>query len=1415
MQRDSDLWYRHERTSGHGGSFEPSTVTDAVSDLLEKIDRNPGFDWKRSWATTDPETGEPLTRGDVPEAPVSGDARHWLAWAASLKQDGQRSERPIAQQQPKADALGRPVVPPTDEEHARAQRIANERRQQIINEVSDAVGYNPGRERETFVRLHRENPGTASSVLRDLHKRYYDELNKRIGSRDLYAEALREVVEGRLDPYRPDERFVRAFISDQQRRKVEEDAARLATAAGNVAGPLAEYYPILSYGFSLGLGGLIGRAANEALQRIPTPTAEDVTKAQETMAARNVAYELAPQLVDDSPTVRARAAREAVRLLREEHMPILRMAIAEMAHSKYIGESEGDRPGLAERVRASFEQGIMDVGRTLADWSSTARQRELEQYAGEAVDPTRDRGIVATGMIDAARMLPPMLASAPFMAGKVAMTGSKALANLFWTKMVASEEYARMVNEGVNPMFAAPASVVSGYVQALIESMAPVPLLKNGELISLAALKRGIRRDLFKGAFKDIFTEAVAEEGLQGVVSAITNTVGNVLQAFYDGTSLSENMAKVGLPSDWIRAGAQDALRAIVPVMFMVGPRLPAQLAQRQEQIDLARATNAAQAAAQEIAAAHTATATRKQIASGRVWGSGRILDLDPAGAAEFARIMARAQLPTDPAQYGGSMTADGAVTGISLEAVRRLAESAPLHVDETINSILEQGFSRAAIPMRSRMEREIFGHALLWDLMPETYRRLAETGELESRVETMTGVLPDESGQGYRPVEALVPRGALRRGQPQRTEPDGAAPELGGELMPTPPRGTREAVTRTPLSAPRTLAPDDDLRARMWPSLYLPRADETQPEIRRPADDPRDVLQRIAARPHEQRVQDAAREVKDAYARSVGAPRGERLAAQQRATAEAALRHGVSEYEVRRALGWNVRDVQAIDLSQQPTLPDIIKADYEPPQQPEKPKEEPPAGDEPEPPPPPAPLPGEQVYSDEPPNELVAPPPPGAERFGRQVVYNKSLGYVRDRERNPYRIRFVWLPTSKLAASHIPATASGEVFAFRPNPEHDRALQNRKPEGKKSAQAIVTDMIAKPDWPIFIESSPTATEGPPVVWYRPETRKYLGTAGNHRLMAMLEWPEDKYKQYLQQVRETYGIEPPPELAGQRPIFVRHLLGTYEEARRLAPLSQQSTAQAETPWERAIGLLNESAINYEDVPAPYIKSIVTKDNVGEFVKNRRNDRYMEWLTGRMSPAARNELFDNPDLLAQRINTGFIALLPPAARDVAEMADANQQEMFIAMAPTVALIHQLAESGRIAKAYDAYDAVEDAAMIWQSSADSAKSYEKFIKHLDIILATDPLPGAETFTFHGSMQGLAMAALLRKASNARNAAQTIHETLTTILDAAMADDPNQLTFAGMESDHDSNAALIYMQAAFGQVRGRQLFLSLIHI
>ncbi len=380
------------------------------------------------------------------------------------------------------------------------------------------------------------------------------------------------------------------------------------------------------------------------------------------------------------------------------------------------------------------------------------------------------------------------------------------------------------------------------------------------------------------------------------------------------------------------------------------------------------------------------------------------------------------------------------------------------------------------------------------------------------------------------------------------------------------------------------------------------------------------------------------------------------------------------------------------------------------------------------------------------------------------------------DADLNEYDGELAIVDADDLVVSHRPVRMGGKVVRLDADPDYPPGFQAREREAAGSVKQVA-GIASRPKHELLLEFGADVTGGPPVVFDvngRPTVIQ-----GNGRAAGMLGWDAAKWKEYRQALE---GITDVPE-GIKRPVLVRRLRGSTDEARRLAARGQQAATLRETRVERARAALNALNVgSLDEIPSLRMKKPVTRDNVEQFLHD--NPGFRQWLTGNLTEQRREQLMASRDELAERVNDVFVAMLPAPVQRLAAKLPEKVEQMFVTAAPIAAYLRSLRKDGLIRPQWDLYDNLADAAVIWERFGGKRRSYANMLEEIDRIAATDTFTGLEDEIANVTPRGLALVVGMERASRAADPSASLLESLNRIVDAAVADDPRQATFLAID-------------------------------
>jgi len=391
------------------------------------------------------------------------------------------------------------------------------------------------------------------------------------------------------------------------------------------------------------------------------------------------------------------------------------------------------------------------------------------------------------------------------------------------------------------------------------------------------------------------------------------------------------------------------------------------------------------------------------------------------------------------------------------------------------------------------------------------------------------------------------------------------------------------------------------------------------------------------------------------------------------------------------------------------------------------------------------------------------------------------------DGELNEYEGTVELVDLDELTASHRPKRVEGRVRAVEANPDYPEGFQARSRESDASV-AQIEAIASKPKPKLLVEFGPDVTGGPPVVWRDPDSGRLVVIQGNGRTAGMAAWQAEQWQQYRGALAAAgYDVG---ELA--RPVLVRRLEGTGDEARQLAALGQTAATLRQTRIERARAALNALNVkNVDQVPPVRVPEPVTPENARKIIDAPENSAFKRWLIGNLDGGRQAQILEQPHELAERMNDVFLALLPARVRELAATAPEKIERMFVAAAPAAAWMRSLIRDGVVRPEYDLYEALEQAADFYKNMRASRGSFTKMVDDLDRLADTPTLPGFEDpLQQAGSARAVALAVGMVRATRAADPERTLREAVDRVVAAARADDPRQVSMFG-EVDGAQNA------------------------
>jgi hypothetical protein len=368
----------------------------------------------------------------------------------------------------------------------------------------------------------------------------------------------------------------------------------------------------------------------------------------------------------------------------------------------------------------------------------------------------------------------------------------------------------------------------------------------------------------------------------------------------------------------------------------------------------------------------------------------------------------------------------------------------------------------------------------------------------------------------------------------------------------------------------------------------------------------------------------------------------------------------------------------------------------------------------------------------------------------------------IRDSEGNRYAI-------SDDVADLTTAVASNAHGTFRPETQYPADFQARTldtPEERAKIERIAQTL----DPERVLADNLDATQGAPVVWRDPSINRDVVLAGNGRWIAILMAPQEKYDAYA----DAAGLP----VDGNRRIRVRRLEGaTREEAKRLAALSQESAAGAQTRAGKALGMARGMGLT--TTPPIRWTQPITASNVGDFAK-ANPDFYNAVMDG-VESARRAGIAANPAMLAERMNAALIGTNPAVVARPNIAADPAVEEAVMGALPALNTLSTAIAAGRVDKSYDvaedmgaALDLLDDmrrknqsfAAMARNAAKSDATAAEDAAKVQNVFAVGDTRSPLDT----ASPRTVALAGLLYNASKRAAPEVAASEMLTAFVRAA---------------------------------------------
>lgn len=406
------------------------------------------------------------------------------------------------------------------------------------------------------------------------------------------------------------------------------------------------------------------------------------------------------------------------------------------------------------------------------------------------------------------------------------------------------------------------------------------------------------------------------------------------------------------------------------------------------------------------------------------------------------------------------------------------------------------------------------------------------------------------------------------------------------------------------------------------------------------------------------------------------------------------------------------------------------------------------------------------------------------------------------DSDLNSYEGKLDIVDESQLLASHRPVKFQGKVTSMEADPTYPAGFQARD-RAQEASVKQVAGIAANPRPSLLIEHGVEVTGGPPVVW-QPDGGAPVVIQGNGRVAGMRAWNADQWKQYRDALTER-GYEIPEGVT--KPVLVRSLQGDEDAARKLAALGQESGALKQRRIEQARATLNALGVaDIDQVPPVRIDEPISRDNVLHFMENPANRDFREWLFQGLTPQRREQIMAAPEELADKVQSVFLASLPPEVQRVAATAPREIEDMFVAAAPAAAYMHSLARTGQIHGVYDLHGALAQGAALFERLRGKGGSYKRIIDQLDELAETRTFAGMGDDIAATGLRGLAVAVGLTKAARSTNPTETLLTAFNKIIAAAKADDPNQMAMFAIDSSEQ--AARAYLHAFLPEKQAESL-------
>jgi len=356
------------------------------------------------------------------------------------------------------------------------------------------------------------------------------------------------------------------------------------------------------------------------------------------------------------------------------------------------------------------------------------------------------------------------------------------------------------------------------------------------------------------------------------------------------------------------------------------------------------------------------------------------------------------------------------------------------------------------------------------------------------------------------------------------------------------------------------------------------------------------------------------------------------------------------------------------------------------------------------------------------------------------------------------------------------PATARIEELSYRLGPGE---FQARDRITTPHEQAFLDQMIRTFDRQRFSAvDTQTTIEGAPIVW-RDEQGVAHVIVGNGRTYAA----------------RRAGV------TGEIPV--RWFQGTREEARRLAPASQGSSAAPMTVLQRAHGRVLALGLDITNAPRTIPGGMLTQESLPRFLAANPEFARAIQLTGETATDYNT------------VREILVGMLPQSVRTVAAHAPPEFSDAIAGAAPRLLALRAMRLAGRIAREYDALEMFERTAALlsdsgWLTPASLRGSTAHAIAQLrELVETRGGLFGAGTVAASGRVSKLDLGFMLgiRSAMNRQSTAEVMSRATTRLYEMALEGSahPGQLTMWGPP---DVDVGRIVQEMFGGQGGGAQI-------